>query len=183
VLGLVLFNTFVSNMDSGIECTLSKFVDNTKLCGAVDMLEGRYAIHRDLDRFERRACAKLMKFNKAKGKVLHMYGVNPKHTYGLGREWIKSSPAKKDVGVLEAQHDSAMCARSPESQLYPGLNQKSHGQQVKGGDSATLFHAGEIPPVVLHPALEPSAQERHGPVGVGPEQGHKSHQRDGTPLL
>ncbi|GAB0182963.1 mitochondrial enolase superfamily member 1 [Grus japonensis] len=41
VLGLAPFNISVSDMDSGIECTLSKFADNTKLCGVVDTLEGR----------------------------------------------------------------------------------------------------------------------------------------------
>ncbi|GAB0205847.1 mitochondrial enolase superfamily member 1 [Grus japonensis] len=71
VLGPALFNIFVDDMDSRIECTLSKFANDTKLCGVVDMLEGRDAIQRDLDRLER-----------------------------LGSEWIESSPEEKDLGVL-----------------------------------------------------------------------------------
>ncbi|PKU48322.1 rna-directed dna polymerase from mobile element jockey-like [Limosa lapponica baueri] len=50
---LMLFNFFVSDTDSGIEWTLSKCADSNKLCGAVNTLEGRDAIQRDLDRFER----------------------------------------------------------------------------------------------------------------------------------
>ncbi|PKU39133.1 rna-directed dna polymerase from mobile element jockey-like [Limosa lapponica baueri] len=65
VLGLVLLNIFVSDMDSGIEYTLSKFIDDTKVCGGVDMLEGRDAIQRDLDKLERWGYVNLMKFSKA----------------------------------------------------------------------------------------------------------------------
>ncbi|PKU34133.1 rna-directed dna polymerase from mobile element jockey-like [Limosa lapponica baueri] len=153
VLGPVLFNISVGDMDSGIECTLSKFVDNTKLCGAVDMLEGRVAMQRDPDRLERWACANLMKFNQAKCKVLHLGHGNPKHKY------------------------------SPESQLHPGLHQNKYGQQVKEGDSTPLLCSSETPPGVLRPGLESSAQEGHGSVGTGPEEGHEDDQRAGAPLL
>lgn len=49
----VLFNSSLSDMDSGIDCTLSRCADHTRLCGVVSTLEGREnAIQRNLDRFE-----------------------------------------------------------------------------------------------------------------------------------
>ena len=58
---------------------------DTVLSGAVDMLEGREVIQRDLDRLERYTRDNLMKFNKAKCKVLHLGWSNPKHKYKQGR--------------------------------------------------------------------------------------------------
>ena len=94
------FNIFVSNKNSGIECTLSKFAYDTKLHGTVDTLEGRDAMQRDLDRLEKWPCVNLMKFNKAKCNTLHMGRVSPKQIYRLGRQWIENSPAKKDLWML-----------------------------------------------------------------------------------
>lgn len=48
-----LFNIFVS----GIECTISKFANNTKLSGGIAILEGKDTVQKALDRLKRWASA------------------------------------------------------------------------------------------------------------------------------
>lgn len=50
VSGLVLFKNFISDLDEGAQCTLSRFADDTKLGEVDNMPEGCPTFQQDLDR-------------------------------------------------------------------------------------------------------------------------------------
>lgn len=102
-MGPLLCRVFLNGTDCGIECTLSKYADDTNLSSAVDTTEGWDAIQKDLDKLENWAHEDLMKFNKC-NEVQQLCCTWAgawvrRHEHKLG-EVVESSPAKRDLRIL-----------------------------------------------------------------------------------
>lgn len=64
----ILLKAFSNNPGDGTECILGKFVDNNRLEKAVNVLKGRAATQRDLDKLQ--VTRNIMKLHKS--KMLHV---------------------------------------------------------------------------------------------------------------
>ncbi|PKU49317.1 rna-directed dna polymerase from mobile element jockey-like [Limosa lapponica baueri] len=90
----------VNGVKSSWQQVTSGVPPGSVLGGSVDLLEGRKALQRDLDKLDQWAKASGMRFNKTKCRVLHLGHNNPMQHYRLGEEWLESCLAEKDLGVL-----------------------------------------------------------------------------------
>jgi len=185
VLGPLLFNISINDINCGIERTLSKFADDTKQCGAADTPEGWYVIQRDSDRLEQGSQVIPMRFNKSKCKFLHLGHGNPCYQHRLGDVRMEHSPAEKDLvvlvdGKLDMSQQRAFTAQKANRIL--GCIKRSVASRVRGYP-APLLCTADTSPGVPCPDVESSIQETHRPVGVHPKEGHKNDPWNGRPFL
>ena len=72
VLGPVLFNLFINDLETGINSEVAKFADDTKLFHVVKTREDCEELQKDLSKLGEWATKWQMRFNVAKCKVMHI---------------------------------------------------------------------------------------------------------------
>ncbi|KAF7239500.1 RNA-directed DNA polymerase from mobile element jockey [Varanus komodoensis] len=100
VLGPILFNLFINDMEEGVNSPPIKFADDTKTGAVATTEEQVLQIQKDLDRLWKWAGDNRMAFNVDKCKVLHLGHRNGCHKCRLGDKWLESSTCERDLGVL-----------------------------------------------------------------------------------
>lgn len=88
-LGLIQFNLFINDQDNRIECTMSRFGDDTEMGGVAAMLESHATIQRDLVKWRKMGWQEHTKFNKTKLEVLYLERNNPMHPHSLGADELE----------------------------------------------------------------------------------------------
>lgn len=97
VLGPVPFDICIDDLDVGIECTFSRFPEDTKLPGNVDLLEGRKALQRSGQSYQW-AEHNWRRLNKEKCQVCTLVTTALYSTQGWGKNGWRTALQKETWG-------------------------------------------------------------------------------------
>ncbi|MCP4269716.1 MAG: hypothetical protein GY777_29780, partial [Candidatus Brocadiaceae bacterium] len=100
VLGPLLFIIYINDLDTGVNSSISKFADDTKIGRVINSVEDKRALQMDLDVLHEWANKWQMEFNVNKCKVLHMGRTAEDSIYKLDNLDISNSACEKDLGVM-----------------------------------------------------------------------------------
>ncbi|KAF7249296.1 E3 ubiquitin-protein ligase Jade-2 [Varanus komodoensis] len=96
VLGPILFNLFINDMEEGVNSLLIKFADDTKTGAVATTEEQVLQIQKDLDRLWKWAGDTKMAFSVDKCKVLHLGHRNSCHKYRLEQTGKRTKGRRSD---------------------------------------------------------------------------------------
>ena len=114
VLGPLLFVIFINDIDTGILSKISKFADDTKLCGKVVNDEDAKIMREDLKKLYQWSLDWQMIFNVDKCSVMHMGRKNEEFQYEMGGKLLRVTEEEKDLGVIvhKSAKPSRQCAEA-----------------------------------------------------------------------
>uniref|UniRef100_A0A8C5MLW7 Reverse transcriptase domain-containing protein n=1 Tax=Leptobrachium leishanense TaxID=445787 RepID=A0A8C5MLW7_9ANUR len=100
VIGPILFNLFINDLEIGIESHVSVFADDTKLGKVIQCEQDVTSLQRDLDRLGDWALKWQMRFNLDKCKVMHFGVKNTQAIYTLNGTELGKYKQEKDLGII-----------------------------------------------------------------------------------
>ncbi len=99
VLGPILFIIYINDLDVGLNNTVSKFADDTKIGNAIVTEDDRAKLQEDLNKIAEWSEKWQMPFNVSKCQMLQVGHSNKKYEYDMMGQKIVATPSVKDLGI------------------------------------------------------------------------------------
>ena len=118
VLGGVLFNIFIDDIDDGTDDGIArKFADDTKVARIVENERDGQRMQNQIDNLTMWAQTWEMQFNIKKCKVIHCGRNNPRIKYNMGGTELGQAREERDLGIIvdETLKPSRQCAAAAKS--------------------------------------------------------------------
>ncbi|CAM5143004.1 unnamed protein product [Natator depressus] len=100
VVGPILFNLFINDLEKGVNSEVAKFADDTKLLKIVKTKADCEELQKDLTKLSDWATKWQMKFNVDECKVMHTGKNDPHYTYNMMGANLATTNQERELGVI-----------------------------------------------------------------------------------
>lgn len=107
IMGQMLCNIFINDLSNGSEWTLAEFADDSKLWRALETLENKAVIQKDLDKLDEWSGRSFLEFRKSKCFILHLEHDSPIQQHRLRTDWFSGRVAEKRLVLMVSEDKSA----------------------------------------------------------------------------
>ncbi|CAM4642329.1 unnamed protein product [Lepidochelys kempii] len=177
VLGPILFNLFINDLEKGVNSEVAKFADDTKLLKIVKTKADCEELQKDLTKLSDWATKWQMKFHADQCKVMHIGKYNPNYTYKMMGSKLAVATQERDFGVIV---DSSLKTSTQCAVAVKKMN-RMVGIIKKGIDNNTKNIMLPLYQSMVCPHLEycvqmwlPHLKKRYIGIGKGSEKDNKN---------